>query len=198
MAPGDQQFLASQHRRVWVAGPFTEPLRPAHHVGQALAGVVLVVGHGDDGDAAPLGVLADQLLASTIIGHLVFQDADAQAVGVAAHHLGRVLDGLSSSGGRLQAHGLGFQELGMPSQFRGRALEGLTGAHRGVVEEHQEGLVLQDGGPLGREAIALHLCRPIQHRFQFFHFPVLGADQITVIQVHVFLLDSLLNPIRFT
>ena len=186
-APTEQEVLALQRGVVRLSRAAAVPFGPAHHVGQTLAGVEAVIGHVDDGHVSPLRVFAQHLVARAVVGHLVFQDADADAGHVASHDPSGIFDGLPGLLLRLEAPRRGGHELSMAAQLGGGGLERKSRAHRGIVEEHQKGLVLENARPTVGEAVALHLRCQIEDSHQLLERPLLRADEIFAVEIHDYL-----------
>ena len=140
-----------------------------------------VVGHVDDWDVGPSGVFQQHLVAGAVVRDLVLQDADADTCGITGHHLGRVLNCLSSLLIGLEATRCRGHKLGMPSQLCRSCLERQAGAHRGIVKEHNKGLVLQNPGPAIGETISFHLGRQIKGSHQPLNGPILSTDKVTLV-----------------
>ncbi len=177
--PTEEELFTPQRLEIGPARPLTVPLGPAHHVGQRLAGMEAVVRHVDDGHVGPFGVFQQHLVARAIVGNLVLQDTNADSGDVTGHHLGRVLDRLPGLFLGLEPARRGGHKLRVTAQLGGRRLEREPRAHRGVVKEHQKGLVFQNARPAVGKAIPLHPGGQFQRRRQLLELPVLRANKIT-------------------
>lgn len=78
--------------------PLPQPLCPSHDVSQALAGVILVVSHGDHGDTRPARVFTQEVVSLAVGSELVLQDPDTQTSSVASHDYRGILYSFSGGG----------------------------------------------------------------------------------------------------
>ena len=116
-------------------------LADGERVGHALAGVVVVGEAVDHRDLAVLGEVLDVLLG---------EGADHDAVDVAAHHVGGVLDRLADA----ELDVVGVEEDGLGAELLDAHLEAHPGARRGLHEDHGDGAA---GEQRVRDAVLLRV-----------------------------------------
>ena len=107
-------------------------LAHGERVGHRLAGVVRVGEAVDHRDLAVVGEVLDVLLG---------EGADHDAVDVAAHHVGGVLDGLPDA----QLDVVGVQEHGLGAELLDPDLEAHARARTGLHEHHGDGAAGEEG-----------------------------------------------------
>ena len=119
-------------------------LADGERVGHALAGVMVVGETVDHGDLPVLGEVLHVLLG---------EGADHDAVDVAAHHVGGVLDGLAHA----QLDVVGAEEHRLRAELLDADLEAHPRARRGLHEDHGDGAAVEERVRLARLLLRLEL-----------------------------------------
>ena len=166
----------------------TDLLLHGQYISHALAGVVHVGFHVDDGDDRPLGKALEDLLPRAV-GQVdcLAEAADGDSMAHAAQHTGYIGHALCSILLYLIVESRSVdltrgEEVGVSAQLSHACFEAVPRAQRHTIEDHEERHVLQQSVRLADGKLPLQIMSHLENRLDLFPVEIPYAEEISAFE----------------